>query len=263
MQLQIVKGWFLGDGTASKERRSSKITTVSKNLALDMLNIFHRNFIVPSVDIELRSLVKNSKQCDAYNIALYGDYAEILYHIKYVSENLSERLIFPLSIRRAIDIPILYQNKLYLKSKIESFKDSSIQNEKVYCLKMPHEHFLVNGIIVHNCRGYRSEEYPDGIDVDEAQYISSLVPQERGFIWPLNDLINGNPDKDRKPQQMFIKAVNQYPGLLDIMLGIEGLICRRGIHASGVIFYDQNTIFDYTAVMRAPNGNLTTQWDLH
>ena len=62
---------------------------------------------------------------------------------------------------------------------------------------------------------------------------------------------------------MFIKAVNQYPGLLDIMLGIEGLICRRGIHASGVIFYDQNTVFDYTAVMRAPNGNLTTQWDLH
>lgn len=29
------------------------------------------------------------------------------------------------------------------------------------------------------CRGYRSEEYPDGIDVDIAQYMSSLIPQER------------------------------------------------------------------------------------
>jgi DNA polymerase-3 subunit alpha len=117
--------------------------------------------------------------------------------------------------------------------------------------------------ILTACRGYRSEDYPDGIDVDEAQYMSSLVPSERGFIWPLNDLINGNEDKGRKPQYMFVKAVNQYPGLLDIMLGIEGLICRRGIHASGVILYDEETVFDYTAVMRAPNGNLTTQWDLH
>lgn len=117
--------------------------------------------------------------------------------------------------------------------------------------------------ILTACRGYRSEDYPDGIDVDEAQYISSLVPSERGFLWSLKDLIEGNPDKDRKPQQQFINAVNQYPGLLDIMYGIEGLVCRRGIHASGVILFDQDTIFDEAAIMRAPNGNLTTQWDLH
>lgn len=33
--------------------------------------------------------------------------------------------------------------------------------------------------ILTACRGYRSEEYPEGIDVDIAQYMSSLVPQER------------------------------------------------------------------------------------
>ena len=33
--------------------------------------------------------------------------------------------------------------------------------------------------ILTACRGYRSEDYPDGIDVDSAQYMSSLVPQER------------------------------------------------------------------------------------
>ena len=32
------------------------------------------------------------------------------------------------------------------------------------------------------CRGYRSEEYPDGIDVDTAQYLSSFP-----FITSLND----------------------------------------------------------------------------
>ena len=116
--------------------------------------------------------------------------------------------------------------------------------------------------ILTACRGYRSEDYPDGIDVDDAQYISSLVPSERGFLWSLKELIYGDPDKGRKPQPQFINAVNQYPGLLDIMYGIEGMVCRRGIHASGVILFDEN-IYDEAAVMRAPNGNLTTQWDLH
>ena len=53
--------------------------------------------------------------------------------------------------------------------------------------------------ILTACRGYRSEDYPDGIDVDDAQYISSLVPSERGFLWSLKDLIEGDPDKGRKP----------------------------------------------------------------
>ena len=112
------------------------------------------------------------------------------------------------------------------------------------------------------CRGYRSEDYPEGIDVDDARYISSLIPQDRGFLWDLHDMIYGNPDKGRKPQTQFINAVNVYPGLLEIMQGIEGLISRRGIHASGVILFDEN-IFDEAALMRARSGNLTTQWDLH
>ena len=112
------------------------------------------------------------------------------------------------------------------------------------------------------CRGYRSEDYPDGIDNDEAQYISSLIPVERGFLWTLKDLIEGNEEKDRKPQKLFINTVNQYPGLLEIMKAIEGLVCRRGSHASGVILFDEN-IFDSAAIMRTPSGALVTQWDLH
>ena len=86
------------------------------------------------------------------------------------------------------------------------------------------------------CRGYRSEDYPDGIDIDTSQYLSSLIPTERGFVWSIKDVYYGNPDKDRKPIPAFIQEVNNYPGLLDIMLGIEGCISRRGRHASGVLF---------------------------
>lgn len=112
------------------------------------------------------------------------------------------------------------------------------------------------------CRGYRSEEYPDGIDVDVAQYLSSLIPTERGFVWDLKTVTKGDPDKDRKPVTTFINEVSKYPGLLDIMLGIEGCISRRGSHASGVIFNDEDP-FEYACYMRTPSGDVTTQYDLH
>lgn len=112
------------------------------------------------------------------------------------------------------------------------------------------------------CRGYRSKDYPDGIDVDEAQFLTSLIPVERGFLWPVNDVINGNKEKNREPQSLFIKEVSLYPGLINIIQGIEGLVSRRGSHASGIIFFDDN-IYDTAAIMRTPSGSLVTQWDLH
>ena len=119
------------------------------------------------------------------------------------------------------------------------------------------------------CRGYRhqndegEEEYPNGIDNDIAQYISSLVPQERGFLWSINDCINGNEEKGRKPVKTFIKEVEQYPELLDIIKNIEGIVKNRSIHASGVILYDEEHIFDTAAVMKATSGDLITCYDLH
>lgn len=112
------------------------------------------------------------------------------------------------------------------------------------------------------CRGYRSDEYPEGIDIDIALYLSGLIPQERGFLWPLSDVVNGNEEKDRKPIKQFIAEVNKYPGLLDIMVSIEGLVNKRGQHASGVILYN-STPFDTNAIMRSPNGDLITQFALH
>ena len=49
--------------------------------------------------------------------------------------------------------------------------------------------------ILTACRGYRAEGFPDGIDVDTAQYLSSLIPSERGFLWSLSDVVNGNPEE--------------------------------------------------------------------
>ena len=116
--------------------------------------------------------------------------------------------------------------------------------------------------ILTACRGYRSEEYPNGIDVDEAQYMSSLIPQERGFLWEIDDVIYGNEAKDRKPVKTFINKVNEYPGLLDIIIYIGGIVNKRSSHASGVILYGDDP-YDTAAFMRTPSGNLITCWDLH
>ena len=116
--------------------------------------------------------------------------------------------------------------------------------------------------ILTACRGYRSEDYPDGIDVDLAQYMSSLIPQERGFLWSINDVVFGNEEKDRKPVTAFIREVNNYPGLLDIIMSIEGVVNKRSSHASGVILYGEDP-YDTAAFMRTPSGDLITCYDLH
>ena len=116
--------------------------------------------------------------------------------------------------------------------------------------------------ILTACRGYRSEDYPDGIDVDLAQYMSSLIPQERGFLWSINDVVYGNEEKDRKPVTAFIREVNNYPGLLDIIISIEGMVNKRSSHASGVILYGDDP-YETAAFMRTPSGDLITCYDLH
>lgn len=116
--------------------------------------------------------------------------------------------------------------------------------------------------ILAACRGYRNDEYPDGIDVDTAQYIASLIPQERGFLWSIHDMIYGNEEKDRKPNKEFISECDKYPGLIEIVEKIEGCINKRSQHASGVIIYNQPP-WATGAMMKSPNGDLTTQFSLH
>jgi DNA polymerase-3 subunit alpha len=92
--------------------------------------------------------------------------------------------------------------------------------------------------------------------------MSSLIPQERGFLWSISDVVHGNPDKDRKPVTTFIREVNQYPGLLNIIVSIEGLVNKRSSHASGVILYGEDP-YETAAFMRTPSGDLITCYDLH
>ena len=101
-----------------------------------------------------------------------------------------------------------------------------------------------------------------GIDNDISQYLSSLIPSERGFLWPLKDAVCGNEEKDRKPNAKFINEIKQYNGLLDVAMSVEGLVVSRSIHASGVNFYDEDP-YETACFMKAGNGSIVTQYSLH
>lgn len=112
------------------------------------------------------------------------------------------------------------------------------------------------------CKGYRSDDYPNGIDVDTAAYLTSLIPSQRGVTWSISDVMNGNEEKERAAKKEFVNEMNKYPGLLEIILAIEGLVSKRSQHASGVMIYNGSP-FETNAIMKSPNGDLITQFELH
>lgn len=102
-----------------------------------------------------------------------------------------------------------------------------------------------------------------GIDVDIAQYIAGLVPADRGQIRTLTQCFYGDEENDWPPVKQFVyEMTNNYPELWEVAQRIEGLICGMGIHAGGVIFVDE-PFTESTALMRAPDGTIITQFDLH
>lgn len=71
------------------------------------------------------------------------------------------------------------------------------------------------------CRGL-------GIDVDEAQYIASLIPADRGITRTLHQCYYGDEGEDWKPVGPFVREMNEHPELWKVAQKIEGLVCRVG-----------------------------------
>ena len=102
-----------------------------------------------------------------------------------------------------------------------------------------------------------------GIDVDIAQYIASLIPADRGQLRTLDQCMYGDEQNDWPPIKQFVfEMTENYPELWEVAHKVEGLVCGTGIHAGGVIFVDE-AFTNSTALMRAPDGTICTQFDLH
>lgn len=101
------------------------------------------------------------------------------------------------------------------------------------------------------------------IDVDIAQYLASLIPADRGQLRTLDQCMYGDTENDWAPIKQFINEMTiNYPEIWNVAHKIEGLIAGSGIHAGGVIFVDE-PFTESTGLMRAPDGTICTQFELH
>lgn len=108
--------------------------------------------------------------------------------------------------------------------------------------------------ILTACRGM-------GLSNDIGQYLSSLIGQNRGFSYSLEDTYFGNPDKDIPASKDFKNEIDKYPNLFKTACAISGLITRLGQHACGHVLYN-GSIYDMNALATTPNGTRVTQFDL-
>jgi DNA polymerase-3 subunit alpha len=101
-----------------------------------------------------------------------------------------------------------------------------------------------------------------GIDNDISLYISSLIPSDRGKTRTLSQCYYGDEEEGFAPISLFRQQMQEYPELWSVAQSVEGLVCRVGEHAGGVIFVDE-PFTNSTALMKVPNGDVVTQFDLH
>lgn len=101
-----------------------------------------------------------------------------------------------------------------------------------------------------------------GLDNDIAQYMASLIPSDRGIVRTLRQCYYGDKENDMRPIPTFVSEMKKYPDLWKVASRIEGLVCRMGIHAGGLVFVDE-PFTENAALMRAPDGTIISQFDLH
>ena len=101
-----------------------------------------------------------------------------------------------------------------------------------------------------------------GYDSDLGLYISSLVPIDRGKVRTLKQCFYGDEEKDFNPIPQFVAAMQQYSDIWEVAQKVEGNICRRGLHACGMLIVNED-FCEHNAVMKAPNGTLCSQFELH
>ena len=101
-----------------------------------------------------------------------------------------------------------------------------------------------------------------GYDKDKMKTLSSLIATVRGKTDTISQTYYGDEKEGKKPNKEFVNMINEFGGLLELGLKLEGLIVNRGTHASG-IFIVNGDITEHNSVMVSPDGTMTNQYELH
>ena len=97
------------------------------------------------------------------------------------------------------------------------------------------------------------------VDDDVISFIVSLVPNERGFDWTLDQCMYG--DEEHKAIAKFQEEMGRERSLWKLAYSIEGLITRLGVHASGVIAFNED-FTKHNSLMKTSRGVLVSAYNL-
>lgn len=98
------------------------------------------------------------------------------------------------------------------------------------------------------------------ISDDIANYITSLVPSERGMQLSLSQCYFG--DDDHAPVTKFVQYMNDYPELWTAAQKIENLTTAMGVHAAGIMLSNEPIVIK-NSVMQTKDSKFITAYDLH
>lgn len=96
-----------------------------------------------------------------------------------------------------------------------------------------------------------------GLDLEPeiGLFIASLIPVDRGFPRGIQESYESVPT--------FKTAIDEYPEVLEVALGIEGTITSVGQHAAAVVFIEKDQLFSRTSLIKTPKGFWCTAYNLH
>lgn len=101
-----------------------------------------------------------------------------------------------------------------------------------------------------------------GYEPELGSFLSSLIPIDRGFVRSLQQCYYGDEEKGYQPIPQFIEEMGKHEDIWNVAKNIEGLISRRGVHASGIILTNDK-FTELGATMKSPKGVKCSQWELH
>ena len=170
----------------------------------------------------------------------------------------------------ALDLPFVWR---FMHPSRPDYPDIDVDSEsdkRALVFNKVKEYFNgIGGDVVNVCtfgtEGTKSALKTAGrglnIDEDVINYLTSMIPNERGFDWSLSDCYNGNGE-DRAPIKAFKEEIDKHKGLWALANNIEGLVTRLGVHASGVICVNGDFI-EHGSYMKTTKEQLVTAFDLH
>lgn len=98
------------------------------------------------------------------------------------------------------------------------------------------------------------------LDQDIITYLVSMIPNERGFDWTLDQCYFG--DLEHTPIAKFKEEIDQYTNLWAVARQIEGLVTRLGVHASGVVAVNES-FTTHNSLMKTSKSVIVSAFDLH